>query len=98
MFQNEKRLFRGSELTGSLEDAPLPEVVGAVCRRRATGTLTVEKRDEGRTFFFDDGRLRLATSSRPEQRLGAFLRDRGQLSEPDLEAALAAARERPDAV
>ena len=97
MFVNETRLFRDGELAGSLERAPLAEVFGAISRRRASGTLKVEKKDESRSFFFENGALRLATSSRPEQRLGAFLRNRGQLSETDLAQAVAAAEAQPDA-
>ena len=91
MFQNERTLFRAPEIAGSVEDIPVAELVGAIVRRPASGTLTVEKRDEIRTFFFRDGALQLAISSRPEQRLGAFLRNRGQLTEAQLSEALATA-------
>lgn len=97
MFQNESRLFRDGEIAGSFEETPLAEVFGAICRRRATGTLKAEKKDESRTFHFEGGALRLAVSSRPEQRLGAFLRNRGQISEDALADAVAAAEARPNA-
>jgi diguanylate cyclase (GGDEF)-like protein len=96
MFQNESRLFRDGEIAGTFEDTPLAEVFGAICRRRASGTLKAEKKDEGRAFHFEEGALRLAVSSRPEQRLGAFLRNRGQISEDALADAVAAAEARPD--
>jgi diguanylate cyclase (GGDEF)-like protein len=91
MFHNERTLFRTPEIEGSLEDVPVAELMGAVVRRGASGTLAVEKRDEVRTFFFSRGELQLAISSRPEQRLGAFLRNRGQLTDDQLSEALSAA-------
>ena len=97
MFQNESRLFRNGEMAGSLEDAPLAEVFGAIHRRHASGRLKVEKGDESRTFFFEGGALRLAVSSRPEQRLGSFLRNRGQISEDALADAVTVAAKRPTA-
>jgi diguanylate cyclase (GGDEF)-like protein len=97
MFQNENRIFRDEGIAGSFEETPLPEVFGAIWRRKASGVLTAEKRDESRTFFFEEGALRLAVSSRPEQRLGAFLRNRGQISEDGLADAVAAAAARPNA-
>jgi diguanylate cyclase (GGDEF)-like protein len=95
MFQNENSIFRDGGLDGSLEETPLPEVFGAIWRRKASGVLKAEKRDESRTFSFEEGALRLAVSSRPEQRLGAFLRNRGQISEDALADAVAAAAARP---
>ncbi|HKB70588.1 MAG TPA: diguanylate cyclase [Thermoanaerobaculia bacterium] len=91
MFQN---LFSVPDFAGSLEDVPVAELMGAIVRRKVSGTLTLEKRDEVRTFFFSRGELRLAISSRPEQRLGAFLRNRGQLTEAQLAEALATANRR----
>ncbi len=94
MFQNERTLFRTPEIEGTIEDVPVAELMGAVSRRGVSGTLTVEKRDEVRTFFFWRGELQLAISSRPEQRLGAFLRNRGQLTDDQLAEALSAANRR----
>ncbi|HET9792937.1 MAG TPA: diguanylate cyclase [Thermoanaerobaculia bacterium] len=94
MFQNERTLFRTPEIEGALDEVPVAELMGAIVRRGASGTLTVEKRDEVRTFFFSRGELQLAISSRPEQRLGAFLRNRGQLTDEQLSDALSAANRR----
>jgi diguanylate cyclase (GGDEF)-like protein len=94
MFQNERTLFRTPEIEGPLDEIPVAELMGAIVRRGASGTLTVEKRDEVRTFFFSRGELQLAISSRPEQRLGAFLRNRGQLTDAQLSEALSEANRR----
>jgi len=97
MFQNERTLFRTPEIEGSLEEVPVAELMGAIARRDVSGTLAVEKRDEVRTFFFSRGELQLAISSRPEQRLGAFLRNRGQLTDDQLSEALSLANRRQNA-
>jgi len=44
--------FKSAEFSGNLEESPLAEVVGAIARSKATGTLEVEKPGDGRTFHF----------------------------------------------
>jgi len=87
--------FKSAEFSGHLEESPLAEVVGAIARAKATGTLAVEKPGDVRTLHLREGEIKLATSSRPEQRLGAFLRNRGQLTEALLADALEEAKTRP---
>jgi curved DNA-binding protein CbpA len=52
------------------------------------GTLTLVRGDETRHLFFEKGELRTATSSREGQRIGAFLKRRGWITDQDLSWAL----------
>jgi diguanylate cyclase (GGDEF)-like protein len=94
MFHTARTIFRTPDPAGTLEDVPFAEIIAAIVRRDASGTLSAEKREEVRTFHFRGGALQLAISSRPEQRLGAFLRNRGQLTEEQLNEALTDANRR----
>jgi curved DNA-binding protein CbpA len=52
------------------------------------GTLRVSRRDETRNLFFEGGEMRTATSSREGQKIGAFLKRRGWITDRDLAWAL----------
>lgn len=73
---------------GSLADTPLPQVLRRIFLERRKGTLTVSRRDETRNLFFENGELRTANSSREGQKIGAFLKRRGWITENDLAWAL----------
>ncbi|HKF43022.1 MAG TPA: DUF4388 domain-containing protein [Thermoanaerobaculia bacterium] len=75
-------------LRGSLTATPLPNVLRKIFRKGLKGTLRVFRRDETRNLFFEGGELRTATSSREGQKIGAFLKRRGWITEKDLAWAL----------
>jgi len=73
---------------GSLGETPLPQVLRRIFLENRKGTLTVTRRDETRNLFFENGELRTAISSREGQRIGAFLKRRGWITDKDLAWAL----------
>src|SRR5712691_1586422 len=73
---------------GSLAETPLPQVLRRIFLENRKGTLTLTRREETRNLFFENGELRTATSSREGQRIGAFLKRRGWITEQDLSWAL----------
>jgi tetratricopeptide (TPR) repeat protein len=77
-----------SEWAGRLSETPLPAVLRHIFRERLTGVFSVSHGDETRHLFFEKGELRNATSSREGQRIGAFLKRRGQISDTELQWAL----------
>ena len=66
---------------GSLSETPLPQVLRRIFLEGLKGTLTLVHGDETRHLFFEKGELRTATSSREAQRIGAFLKRRGSISD-----------------
>ena len=77
-----------SGFRGSLRETPLPQVLRRIFLESLKGTLTLVRGDETRHLFFEKGELRTATSSREGQRIGAFLKRRGWITEQDLSWAL----------
>jgi curved DNA-binding protein CbpA len=73
---------------GSLKETPLPHVLRRIFLERLKGTLTLVHGDETRHLFFEKGELRTATSSREGQRIGAFLKRRGWITDQDISWAL----------
>ncbi len=73
---------------GSLSETPLPQVLRRIFLEGLKGTLTLVHGDETRHLFFEKGELRTATSSREGQRIGAFLKRRGWITDQDLNWAL----------
>lgn len=73
---------------GSLAETPLPQVLRRIFLEGLKGTLTLVRGDETRHLFFEKGELRTATSSREGQRIGAFLKRRGWITDEDLSWAL----------
>src|SRR5215472_7766398 len=73
---------------GSLSETPLPQVLRRIFLEGLKGTLSLVHGDETRHLFFEKGELRTATSSREGQRIGAFLKRRGWITEQDLSWAL----------
>jgi len=73
---------------GSLAEIPLPQVLRRIFLEGLKGTLTLVRGDETRHLFFEKGELRTATSSREGQRIGAFLKRRGWITDQDLSWAL----------
>src|SRR6476646_3108000 len=73
---------------GSLSEAPLPQVLRRIFLEGLKGTLSLVHGDETRHLFFEKGELRTATSSREGQRIGAFLKRRGWITDQDLSWAL----------
>ncbi len=77
-----------SGFRGSLAETPLPQVLRRIFLEGLKGTLTLVRGDETRHLFFEKGELRTATSSREGQRIGAFLKRRGWITDDDLSWAL----------
>ncbi|MGH9369250.1 MAG: DUF4388 domain-containing protein [Thermoanaerobaculia bacterium] len=73
---------------GFLAETPLPQVLRRIFLEGLKGTLTLVRGDETRHLFFEKGELRTATSSREGQRIGAFLKRRGWITDQDLSWAL----------
>ena len=73
---------------GSLAATPLPQVLRRIFLGGLKGTLRLMRRDETRNLFFEKGELRTATSSREGQKIGAFLKRRGWITDKDLAWAL----------
>jgi hypothetical protein len=73
---------------GSLSESPLPQVLRRIFLEGLKGTLSLVHGDETRHLFFEKGELRTATSSREGQRIGAFLKRRGWITDTDLNWAL----------
>lgn len=73
---------------GSLADTPLPQILRRIFLEQLRGTLTISRGGDVRRLYFEKGELRTATSSREAQRIGAFLRRRGKVSDADLGRAL----------
>lgn len=73
---------------GSLSETPLPQVLRRIFLETLKGTLSLVHGDETRHLFFEKGELRTATSSREAQRIGAFLKRRGWITDTDLNWAL----------
>ncbi len=73
---------------GFLVETPLPQVLRRIFLEGLKGTLTLVRGDETRHLFFEKGELRTATSSREGQRIGAFLKRRGWITDQDLSWAL----------
>jgi tetratricopeptide (TPR) repeat protein len=77
-----------AEFRGFLTENPLPQVLRRIFLEGLKGTLTLVRGDETRHLFFEKGELRTATSSREGQRIGAFLKRRGWITDQDLSWAL----------
>lgn len=73
---------------GRLVDTPLPEVLRRIYLEQRKGALILSHGGEVRRLFFESGELRTATSSRETQRMGAFLKRRGRITDEDLSWAL----------
>jgi len=73
---------------GRLEEVPLPEILRRIFLEQRKGTLTLSRGEDVRRLFFEKGELRTATSSREAQRIGAFLKRRGRITDDDLSWAL----------
>jgi tetratricopeptide (TPR) repeat protein len=73
---------------GSLGETPLPQVLRRIFLEQLKGTLSLVRGDETHHLFFEKGELRTATSSREGQRIGAFLKRRGWITDEELSWAL----------
>jgi tetratricopeptide (TPR) repeat protein len=79
---------RNAGFRGSLAETPLPQVLRRIFLEQLKGTLSLVRGDETRHLFFEKGELRTATSSREGQRIGAFLKRRGWITDEELTWAL----------
>src|ERR1700682_6199981 len=78
----------GPGFRGSLAETPLPQVLRRIFLEGLKGTLSLAQGDKTRHLFFEKGQLRTATSSREGQRIGAFLKRRGWITDEELAWAL----------
>lgn len=72
------------KLDGWVGGFDVPELVLAISKAGKTGRLEVSSADVDRKIFFDDGRIAFASSSSPDDRLGAYLLLRNELGLADL--------------
>jgi len=82
-------LTTSPEWRGTITRNSMPRVLRAILRDRRQGTLVVTRDGETRRLFFEQGELRLASSSHADWRMGSFLQRRGAVSREKLEEALA---------
>jgi hypothetical protein len=75
-------------LSGRLEANGLPPVIAEIGRRGASGLLHVRQRSVHRVIQFHEGRVRFASSSNPNDRLGEYLLRAGHVTLNELERAL----------
>lgn len=68
------------EHEGSLVAHDLPDLIQELQRRRWTGVLTLTHVGVGRSVTVQDGRMVFASSSSPDDRLGALLLRRGRIT------------------
>ncbi len=76
-------------ITGSLEEASLPDVLQLLSLARKTGCLSVTDRLDLGRIFVDDGRVTYASVANRPDRLGAMLVKSGTISPAELEEAIA---------
>ena len=67
-------------LVGCLQGVDIPVLIREIHRRGASGKLHVERRGVLRTLFFNDGTVRFADSSNPNDRLGERMLRLGQIT------------------
>ncbi len=72
------------KLDGWTGGVDVPELLLALSKEGRTGRLEVSSADVDRKVFFDDGRIVFASSSSPDDRLGAYLLLRNELGLADL--------------
>ena len=73
---------------GRLEGIGLPDLLWALCRRGATGALTLSRGGTRKSVCIEDGRIVFASSNDPDDRLGELFLKRGTISLDQLEDAL----------
>jgi hypothetical protein len=66
------------------DDVDVPELLASVCATGKTGRLEVHIGDIEKNVFLDDGEVVFASSSSPDDRLGAYLLQRDELALHDL--------------
>ncbi len=74
---------------GDLSDLPLHLLLQALMRAGQTGRLTLRTQADEVTLLFERGRIAAASTGDLHLRLGQLLLQRGEISEEDLEQALA---------
>ena len=74
--------------SGYLSESPLFVVLRRIQRERLSGTLSIFREEQVRQFFFENGSLHAARSSREDHRIGATLVRGGYISEADRQEAL----------
>jgi len=82
--------MEGMSLEGDVETVPVPDLLGWLARRRASGILSLSRGMVVRRFHLRAGRVVLASSSEEQTLLGRLLLERGLIAEPALRDALAA--------
>lgn len=77
----------GPVLSGDLRSIPLADVLLFLSNNRKTGSLRCMRAEVTKTIDWEGGEMVFARSSRPEDRLGAYLVSRGKLTPAQLEQA-----------
>lgn len=76
------------QLSGNIQDAPLPNILEQLRQSKATGTLTVRGDNKVKSIYFKAGQIVFAASSDANDRLGEILVRCCKLSRENLEQAL----------
>jgi tetratricopeptide (TPR) repeat protein len=83
-------------IRGSLNEAPLPDVLQLLAMGRKTGCLSLTHRGNLASIYFDAGRITHASIVNRRDRIGDRLVRSGVITQDVVEAAIASQRERPD--
>jgi hypothetical protein len=79
----------GVLLSGEIKkEGWLIEIISFVCNSRQTGKLVIMSREVKRELYFDNGSLRLASSTAKRDLLGEFILSEGLITKEQLDAAL----------
>jgi len=74
-------------LSGDMRAFPLAEILLMLNNNRKTGSLTCSHGEVAKTIDWEKGEIVFARSSRPEDRLGAYLIARGRITQAQLDEA-----------
>jgi Domain of unknown function (DUF4388) len=69
-----------SELTGSLEETRVPEILSGLFQRKETGTLFLNRQHIEKNLYLEEGKVVFASSNDPDEQLGALLLRRNKVT------------------
>ncbi len=75
-------------VSGNIKSTPLSDILEDLRQRKATGTLTIRRRNVEKGIHIKDGQIIFATSTDARDRLGESLVRAGKISKANLEHAL----------
>ncbi|GMR23852.1 MAG: hypothetical protein BMS9Abin37_2326 [Acidobacteriota bacterium] len=79
-----KAILLEGQVGSSTNDLDMPELLFAACATGKTGRLVLHAGDVEKNVFLSDGQVVFASSSSPDDRLGAYMLQRNELALDDL--------------